>query len=41
MAVFQAQPMLIKNLKPPIKIFGNLHGSYNDLMRFFDIWRAP
>lgn len=33
--------MLIKNLKPPIKIFGNLHGNYNDLMRFFDIWRAP
>jgi len=33
--------MLIKNLKPPIKIFGNLHGDYNDLMRFFDIWRAP
>lgn len=33
--------MLIKNLKPPIKIFGNLHGNYNDLMRFFDIWKAP
>ena len=39
--VFTAQPMLIKNLKPPIKIFGNIHGDYNDLMRFFDIWRAP
>ena len=39
--VFTAQPMLIKALKPPIKIFGNLHGDYNDLMRFFDIWRAP
>lgn len=39
--VFQAQPMLIKNLKPPIKIFGNIHGDYTDLMRFFDIWRAP
>ena len=33
--------MLIKNLKPPIKIFGNIHGDYTDLMRFFDIWRAP
>ena len=39
--VFQQQPMLIKALKPPIKIFGNLHGDYNSLMRFFDIWRAP
>ena len=36
-----AQPMLIKNLRPPTKIFGNIHGNYNDLMRFFDIWKAP
>ena len=41
MQVFHAQPMLIKALKPPIKIFGNIHGNYNDLMRFFDIWRSP
>lgn len=39
--VFSAQPMLIKNLRPPTKIFGNIHGNYNDLMRFFDIWKAP
>ena len=39
--VFQAQPTLIKNLKAPIKIFGNIHGDYTDLMRFFDIWKAP
>lgn len=28
-------------MKPPIKIFGNLHGNYVDLMRFFDIWKGP
>jgi hypothetical protein len=22
-------------------VFGNLHGNYADLMRFFDIWKAP
>ena len=40
--VFSAQPILIKsNFKPPVKIFGNIHGDYHDLMRFFDIWKAP
>ena len=39
--IFQAQPMLISNLKPPAKIFGNINGNYIDLMRFFDIWKAP
>lgn len=28
-------------MKPPIKIFGNIHGDYVDLMRFFDIWKGP
>lgn len=37
-----AQPILLKNnFKPPVKIFGNIHGDYHDLMRFFDIWKAP
>lgn len=40
-AIFQAQPIVIKNLKPPLKVFGNLHGNYIDLMRFFDIWKSP
>jgi protein phosphatase len=40
--VFSAQPILLKaNFKPPVKIFGNIHGDYHDLMRFFDIWKAP
>ena len=38
--ILQAQPVLIR-MKPPIKVFGNLHGSYIDLMRFFDIWKSP
>jgi hypothetical protein len=33
--------MVIKGMKPPVKIFGNLHGDYVDLMRFFDIWKGP
>jgi hypothetical protein len=33
--------MVIKGMKPPVKIFGNLHGNYVDLMRFFDIWKGP
>jgi hypothetical protein len=41
MVVLQAQPMLLTGLKPPLKIFGNLHGDYVDLMRFFDIWKPP
>jgi len=39
--ILQAQPIVIKTLKPPIKVFGNIHGDYVDLMRFFDIWKAP
>jgi len=39
--VFSAQPMLIRTMKPPVKIIGNIHGNYIDLMRFFDIWKAP
>ena len=28
-------------MKPPVKVFGNLHGNYADLMRFFEIWKSP
>lgn len=41
MTVMQAQPNVIKHLKPPTKVFGSLHGNYIDLMRFFDIWKDP
>ena len=39
--IVAVQPIIIKDLKPPIKVFGNLHGNYVDLMRFFDIWKSP
>ena len=28
-------------LEPPCKVFGNLHGQYQDLMRFFDVYKGP
>ena len=28
-------------MKAPIKIFGDIHGQYSDLMRFFDLWGHP
>jgi hypothetical protein len=39
--ILQAQPTVVKTLKPPIKVFGNIHGDYIDLMRFLDIWGHP
>ena len=39
--ILSAQPIVIRDLKPPIKVFGSVHGNYADLMRFFDIWKAP
>ena len=39
--VLAAQPMVIKDIRPPCKIFGDLHGQYVELMRFFDIWKVP
>ena len=35
------QPTVIRDIKPPVKVFGNVFGNYSDLMRFFDIWKAP
>jgi hypothetical protein len=32
---------VIKEIRPPTKIIGDIHGQYIDLMRFFDIWKAP
>lgn len=28
-------------VRPPCKVFGNIHGQYIDLMRFFDVWKHP
>lgn len=39
--VMSDQPIVIKNLRPPVKIIGDVLGSYIDLMRFFDIWKSP
>ncbi len=38
--ILQSQPM-VSSLRTPVKIFGNLHGNYTDLMRFFEFWKAP
>ena len=38
--VVEDQPMVLK-LEAPIKIFGDIHGQYQDLMRFFDLYNAP
>eukprot|EP01022_Parablepharisma_sp_SALTPOND_P026292 TRINITY_DN626_c0_g1_i2.p1 TRINITY_DN626_c0_g1~~TRINITY_DN626_c0_g1_i2.p1 ORF type:complete len:812 (-),score=35.03 TRINITY_DN626_c0_g1_i2:3904-6339(-) len=38
--VLEAQPIVVQ-VKSPVKIFGDIHGQYHDLMRFFDLWRGP
>ena len=39
--IMAAQPIVIKEIRPPVKIYGDIHGQYIDLMRFFDIWKTP
>lgn len=38
--IIEKQPMLIR-VEAPCKVFGDIHGQYSDLMRFFDLWGAP
>ncbi|KAL4295922.1 hypothetical protein GQ457_12G027070 [Hibiscus cannabinus] len=38
--IFIAEPTVLQ-LKAPIKIFGDLHGQFGDLMRLFDEYGAP
>lgn len=38
--VVSAQPIVVA-VESPAKIFGDIHGQYADLMRFFDLWGAP
>lgn len=40
MKVVEEQPIVLK-LEAPIKIFGDIHGQYHDLMRFFDLYNMP
>ncbi|XP_012472876.1 serine/threonine-protein phosphatase BSL3 [Gossypium raimondii] len=38
--IFAAEPTVLQ-LKAPIKIFGDLHGQFGDLMRLFDEYGSP
>ena len=38
--VIKQQPMVVR-VRAPIKVFGDIHGQYQDLMRFFDLWGTP
>ena len=38
--VVKSQPIVLR-VKVPVKVFGDFHGQYQDLMRFFELWRAP
>jgi diadenosine tetraphosphatase ApaH/serine/threonine PP2A family protein phosphatase len=39
-AVIRNQPIVLY-VQSPIKIFGDIHGQYSDLMRFFDLFGSP
>jgi len=34
------QPMILQ-AKPPLKIFGDIHGQFTDLMSFFSLYGTP
>ena len=38
--VVASQPIVLR-LNTPIKVFGDIHGQYDDLMRFFELWGEP
>ncbi len=38
--MLKGQPQLIK-LRPGVKIFGSIHGQFEDLMRFFNQYGIP
>ena len=39
-AIVEKQPIVLR-VKAPVKVFGDFHGQYQDMMRFFDLWRGP
>ena len=38
--IIKNQPIVLR-FDSPAKIFGDIHGQYSDLMRFFDLWGTP
>ena len=32
---------MVLKVEAPVKVFGDIHGQYQDLMRFFDLFSAP
>jgi protein phosphatase len=38
--IIAKQPMVL-NVKAPLKIFGDIHGQFTDLMTFFNLYGAP
>lgn len=38
--IVEDQPMVLR-VEAPVKVFGDIHGQYQDLMRFFDLYSAP
>ena len=39
-AIVESQPIICR-VNAPVKVFGDIHGQFTDLMRFFDLWRGP
>ena len=40
LAILKSQPIVLE-VRAPVKVFGDVHGQYQDLMRFFDLWGSP
>lgn len=38
--IVASQPMVLR-INTPVKVFGDIHGQYQDLMRFFEMWGEP
>jgi diadenosine tetraphosphatase ApaH/serine/threonine PP2A family protein phosphatase len=38
--IVASQPMVLR-VNTPVKVFGDIHGQYQDLMRFFEMWGEP
>ena len=39
--VFAQTTSTLLRLRPPLKIFGSLHGNFYDLLKFFELFKAP